>query len=101
MTDGYSGSDLTALAKDAALGPIRGRYTRPWNIYNSSLDDFRSLRSPYWEIFISRKAMKSYQWKTWNKVVSRLRVSKFFCKGSNSKYFGFAGHIFSPLHVYF
>lgn len=25
LTDGYSGSDLTALAKDAALGPIRGR----------------------------------------------------------------------------
>lgn len=24
-TDGYSGSDLTALAKDAALGPIRGK----------------------------------------------------------------------------
>lgn len=24
LTDGYSGSDLTNLAKDAALGPIRG-----------------------------------------------------------------------------
>ena len=24
LTEGYSGSDMTALAKDAALGPIRG-----------------------------------------------------------------------------
>lgn len=26
VTEGYSGSDLTGLAKDAALGPIRGTY---------------------------------------------------------------------------
>lgn len=26
LTEGYSGSDLTGLAKDAALGPIRGNY---------------------------------------------------------------------------
>ena len=25
LTENYSGSDLTALARDAALGPIRGR----------------------------------------------------------------------------
>ena len=25
LTEGYSGSDLTSLAKDAALGPIRGQ----------------------------------------------------------------------------
>lgn len=25
LTEGYSGSDLTNLAKDAALGPIRGK----------------------------------------------------------------------------
>lgn len=28
LTDGYSGSDLTALAKDAALAPIRGKWSR-------------------------------------------------------------------------
>lgn len=27
LTDGYSGSDLTSLAKDAALAPIRGTFT--------------------------------------------------------------------------
>lgn len=26
LTDGYSSSDLTSLAKDAALGPIRGMF---------------------------------------------------------------------------
>lgn len=46
-TDGYSGSDLTALAKDAALGPIRERSVEDLiklsasNIRPISLRDFR------------------------------------------------------------
>lgn len=31
LTEGYSGSDLTGLAKDAALGPIRGNFFPPQN----------------------------------------------------------------------
>lgn len=46
LTDGYSGSDLTALAKDAALGPIRElnpeqvRSVDPKKMRNMSLEDF-------------------------------------------------------------
>uniref|UniRef100_A0A8C5KKJ6 microtubule-severing ATPase n=1 Tax=Jaculus jaculus TaxID=51337 RepID=A0A8C5KKJ6_JACJA len=39
MTDGYSGSDLTALAKDAALGPIRGE-CKNLEMRNIRLSDF-------------------------------------------------------------
>lgn len=33
LTDGYSGSDLTSLAKDAALAPIRGMFVYTWNLW--------------------------------------------------------------------
>ncbi|XP_076991119.1 spastin isoform X7 [Tamandua tetradactyla] len=39
MTDGYSGSDLTALAKDAALGPIRE--LKPEQVKNMSASEVR------------------------------------------------------------
>uniref|UniRef100_A0A2K6BSL1 Spastin n=1 Tax=Macaca nemestrina TaxID=9545 RepID=A0A2K6BSL1_MACNE len=39
MTDGYSGSDLTALAKDAALGPIRE--LKPEQVKNMSGQNIR------------------------------------------------------------
>ncbi|XP_077102204.1 spastin isoform X2 [Siphateles boraxobius] len=42
MTEGYSGSDLTSLAKDAALGPIRE--LRPEQVRNISPSEMRDIR---------------------------------------------------------
>uniref|UniRef100_A0A8D0URR6 microtubule-severing ATPase n=1 Tax=Sus scrofa TaxID=9823 RepID=A0A8D0URR6_PIG len=42
LTDGYSGSDLTALAKDAALGPIRE--LKPEQVKNMSASEMRNIR---------------------------------------------------------
>ncbi|KAK3510865.1 hypothetical protein QTP70_022827 [Hemibagrus guttatus] len=42
MTDGYSGSDLTSLAKDAALGPIRE--LRPEQVRNMAANEVRNIR---------------------------------------------------------
>ena len=51
LTDGYSGSDLTALAKDAALGPIREqsveqlKVLKANNIRPLNINDFKSSLS--------------------------------------------------------
>jgi spastin len=51
VTDGYSGSDLTALAKDAALGPIRERSVEDLKVLTASrirpinIHDFKSSLS--------------------------------------------------------
>lgn len=42
MTEGYSGSDVTALAKDAALGPIRE--LKPEQVKNMSANEMRNIR---------------------------------------------------------
>ncbi|XP_048863472.1 spastin-like isoform X2 [Brienomyrus brachyistius] len=41
MTEGYSGSDLTALAKDAALGPIRELH--PEQVKNMAANEMRNI----------------------------------------------------------
>ena len=48
LTDGYSGSDLTSLAKDAALGPIRERSVEDLKVLTASrirplnIEDFKA-----------------------------------------------------------
>uniref|UniRef100_A0A674ASK6 microtubule-severing ATPase n=1 Tax=Salmo trutta TaxID=8032 RepID=A0A674ASK6_SALTR len=42
LTEGYSGSDLTSLAKDASLGPIRE--LRPEQVRNMAANEVRNIR---------------------------------------------------------
>ncbi|KAF2481964.1 P-loop containing nucleoside triphosphate hydrolase protein [Neohortaea acidophila] len=47
LTDGYSGSDITALAKDAAMGPLRSLgekllYMQPEDIRGIRMEDFEA-----------------------------------------------------------
>ncbi|KAM3930746.1 spastin isoform 2-T2 [Leptodactylus fuscus] len=42
LTEGYSGSDVTALAKDAALGPIRE--LKPEQVKNMSASEMRNIK---------------------------------------------------------
>ncbi|KAM4772097.1 spastin [Rhinophrynus dorsalis] len=42
LTEGYSGSDITALAKDAALGPIRE--LKPEQVKNMSANEMRNIK---------------------------------------------------------
>ncbi|XP_064173237.1 spastin-like isoform X1 [Anguilla rostrata] len=42
LTEGYSGSDLTSLAKDAALGPIRE--LRPEQVKNMAANEVRNIK---------------------------------------------------------
>ncbi|KAM9490638.1 spastin-like isoform 2-T2 [Salvelinus alpinus] len=44
MTEGYSGSDLNSLAKDASLGPIRE--LRPEQVRNMAANEVRNIRFP-------------------------------------------------------
>uniref|UniRef100_A0A8C1R693 Spastin n=1 Tax=Cyprinus carpio TaxID=7962 RepID=A0A8C1R693_CYPCA len=52
MTEGYSGSDLTSLAKDAALGPIRE--LRPEQLRNIPAGEMRDIRFSDFEDSLKR-----------------------------------------------
>ncbi|XP_072265421.1 spastin isoform X1 [Pyxicephalus adspersus] len=54
QTEGYSGSDITALAKDAALGPIRE--LKPEQVKNMSASEMRNIK--YTDFLTSLKKIK-------------------------------------------
>lgn len=54
QTEGYSGSDITALAKDAALGPIRE--LKPEQVKNMSASEMRNIK--YSDFLSSLKKIK-------------------------------------------
>ncbi|XP_068088154.1 spastin isoform X1 [Hyperolius riggenbachi] len=54
LTEGYSGSDITALAKDAALGPIRE--LKPEQVKNMSASEMRNIK--YADFLSSLKKIK-------------------------------------------
>ncbi|KAM5165431.1 spastin isoform 1-T1 [Mantella aurantiaca] len=54
QTEGYSGSDITALAKDAALGPIRE--LKPEQVKNMSASEMRNIK--YSDFMTSLKKIK-------------------------------------------
>lgn len=50
LTEGYSGSDLTNLAKDAALGPIRGNCATYWFFTVIRMGKFRELNKTIFKL---------------------------------------------------
>ncbi|NP_001016453.1 spastin [Xenopus tropicalis] len=54
LTEGYSGSDITALAKDAALGPIRE--LKPEQVKNMAASEMRNIK--YSDFLSSLKKIK-------------------------------------------
>lgn len=69
LTDGYSGSDITSLAKDAAMGPLRELgdkllFTETENIRSLNLEDFRNSLN-YIKPSVSKDGLLRYEeWAT-------------------------------------
>jgi len=78
LTDGYSGSDLTSLSKDAALGPIRELSTAKLKVLDSDkmrninvsdfMDSLKKVRKS-----VSQRTLKSYE--DWNAEYGDMTVS--------------------------
>ncbi|PGH26576.1 hypothetical protein AJ80_01705 [Polytolypa hystricis UAMH7299] len=65
LTDGFSGSDITALAKDAAMGPLRNLGEA---LLHTPMDQIRPIRFPDFEASlssirpsVSRDGLKEYE----------------------------------------
>ena len=70
LTEGYSGSDLTSLAKDAALGPIRERSVEDLKVLTASrirplnVEDFKASLN---KIRQSTARTGLIEWEKWNR----------------------------------
>ena len=65
LTDGYSGSDITSLAKDAAMGPLRELgdellFTETDSIRSVNLEDFRNSLK-YIKPSVSKDGLNRYE----------------------------------------
>ncbi|XP_023741378.1 ATPase family AAA domain-containing protein FIGL1 [Lactuca sativa] len=81
LTDGYSGSDMTNLVKDASMGPIREILEQGAEITNLKMEDMRSVtlqdfKDALQEVRTSVSQNELGKYEEWNNQFGSLSTSK-------------------------